>query len=158
MVFHNRRVWRPAPRRQKLVFGARRVDNPAFRSYLIEQDQLVVGPPGDGERGLAFALRPRAWRRRRRLVARSQNAGRQADRLLAHAIRLYPRGMAATFPTTHTGSLPRPEDLTQMLQDREESKPTPGIEPRIQQAVKDILQKQRASGLDIVNDGEMGKI
>jgi 5-methyltetrahydropteroyltriglutamate--homocysteine methyltransferase len=66
--------------------------------------------------------------------------------------------MAATFPTTHTGSLPRPEDLTHLLQDREDSKPTPGIQPRIQQAVKDILQKQRATGLDIVNDGEMGKI
>ena len=68
--------------------------------------------------------------------------------------------MAAVLPfkTTHTGSLPRPADLTQLLQEREDDKPTPDIEPRIQQAVKDVLQKQRDSGLDIVNDGEMGKI
>jgi 5-methyltetrahydropteroyltriglutamate--homocysteine methyltransferase len=66
--------------------------------------------------------------------------------------------MAAPFPTTHTGSLPRPTDLTQLLQAREEDKPTPGIEQRIEESVKESVQKQRSSGLDIVNDGEMGKI
>jgi len=66
--------------------------------------------------------------------------------------------MPAIFPTTHTGSLPRPEDLTHLLQAREDGEPTPGMENRTQQAVKEILQKQRACGLDIVNDGEMGKI
>jgi 5-methyltetrahydropteroyltriglutamate--homocysteine methyltransferase len=66
--------------------------------------------------------------------------------------------MPALFPTTHTGSLPRPEDLTHLLQDREDARPTPGIDARIQQAVKEVLQKERTSGLDIVNDGEMGKI
>ena len=66
--------------------------------------------------------------------------------------------MAAPFQTTHTGSLPRPGNLTQLLQDREDGKPTPDIEQRIQESVRGTLQKQRDAGLDIVNDGEMGKI
>jgi 5-methyltetrahydropteroyltriglutamate--homocysteine methyltransferase len=66
--------------------------------------------------------------------------------------------MATPFLTTHTGSLPRPGDLTQLLQEREDQKPTPSIEQRIEESVNETVEKQRASGLDIVNDGEMGKI
>jgi 5-methyltetrahydropteroyltriglutamate--homocysteine methyltransferase len=62
------------------------------------------------------------------------------------------------FLTTHTGSLPRPAALAQMLWDREDRKPTPGIEQTIDQAVNDTVAKQHAAGVDVVNDGEMGKI
>ena len=63
------------------------------------------------------------------------------------------------FLTTHTGSLPRPEDLIRMMFAKEEGIP---VEPRalatrIRSAVGDIVGRQTAAGLDIVNDGEMSK-
>src|SRR5690348_7913174 len=63
------------------------------------------------------------------------------------------------FLTTHTGSLPRPEDLIRMMFAKEEGVP---VEPsalaaRIRQAVADIVKHQRNAGIDIVNDGEMSK-
>jgi 5-methyltetrahydropteroyltriglutamate--homocysteine methyltransferase len=63
-----------------------------------------------------------------------------------------------TFPTTHTGSLPRPADLTPLLQSREDGKPTPDLDQHIEAAVDDIVRKQVEAGVDVVNDGEMGKI
>jgi 5-methyltetrahydropteroyltriglutamate--homocysteine methyltransferase len=67
-------------------------------------------------------------------------------------------GRLPTFLTTHTGSLPRPTDLTQLLHDREDRKPTPLIEQRISEAVKQAVRQQVEAGVDVVNDGEMGKI
>src|ERR1044071_4096884 len=63
------------------------------------------------------------------------------------------------FLTTHTGSLPRPEDLIRMMFAKEEGVP---VEPRAlaartRDAVADILARQSAAGIDIVNDGEMSK-
>jgi len=63
------------------------------------------------------------------------------------------------FLTTHTGSLPRPEDLIRMMFAKEEGIP---VEPRalatrITQAVSDIVARQTAAGVDVVNDGEMSK-
>jgi 5-methyltetrahydropteroyltriglutamate--homocysteine methyltransferase len=63
------------------------------------------------------------------------------------------------FLTTHTGSLPRPEDLIRMMFAKEEGVP---VEPRalaarIRDAVADIIARQQNAGLDIVNDGEMSK-
>src|SRR5882672_9835023 len=62
--------------------------------------------------------------------------------------------------TTHTGSLPRPDDLTALL----EALDTGGVpdpaafEARVRQAVADIVRAQRDAGVDIVNDGEQGKV
>ena len=61
--------------------------------------------------------------------------------------------------TTHTGSLPRPDDLRDMLAaaDRGE-KPDPAVfNKRVREAVAEIVKLQRESGIDIVNDGEVGK-
>ena len=63
------------------------------------------------------------------------------------------------FLTTHTGSLPRPEDLIRMMFAKEEGIP---VEPqalagRIRAAVAEIVQRQSTAGVDIVNDGEMSK-
>ncbi|HEY2593609.1 MAG TPA: cobalamin-independent methionine synthase II family protein, partial [Chloroflexota bacterium] len=63
-----------------------------------------------------------------------------------------------TFLTTHTGSLPRPGDLTPLLQDREDGKPTPDLDSRVDEAVRETVQQQVGAGVDVVNDGEMGKI
>ncbi len=63
------------------------------------------------------------------------------------------------FLTTHTGSLPRPDDLIRMMYAKEEGVP---VEPkalaaRIREAVAEVVQKQVAAGIDLVNDGEMSK-
>ncbi len=63
------------------------------------------------------------------------------------------------FLTTHTGSLPRPEDLVRMMFAKEEGVPIDreALGARIRLAVEDVVGKQAAAGVDIVNDGEMSK-
>jgi 5-methyltetrahydropteroyltriglutamate--homocysteine methyltransferase len=63
------------------------------------------------------------------------------------------------FLTTHTGSLPRPEDLVRMMYAKEEGVPVdaPALAARIRSAVAEVVQKQAAAGVDIVNDGELSK-
>jgi 5-methyltetrahydropteroyltriglutamate--homocysteine methyltransferase len=63
------------------------------------------------------------------------------------------------FLTTHTGSLPRPDDLIRMMFAREEGVP---VDPtvlgaRIRGAVAEIVRKQAEAGLAVVNDGELSK-
>lgn len=63
------------------------------------------------------------------------------------------------FLTTHTGSLPRPEELVRTMYAKESGVP---VEPRalgarIKDAVADVVEKQVKSGIDLVNDGEMSK-
>ena len=63
------------------------------------------------------------------------------------------------FLTTHTGSLPRPDDLIRMMYAKEEGIP---VEPaalaaRITSAVAEVVHRQADAGIDIVNDGEMSK-
>jgi 5-methyltetrahydropteroyltriglutamate--homocysteine methyltransferase len=63
------------------------------------------------------------------------------------------------FLTTHTGSLPRPDDLIRMMYAKEEGVP---VEPaalaaRVKAAVAEVVQKQAAAGVDLINDGEMSK-
>lgn len=63
------------------------------------------------------------------------------------------------FLTTHTGSLPRPEDLIRTMYAKEEGVPVDpaALERRVAAAVAEVVQKQAASGVDVVNDGEMSK-
>jgi 5-methyltetrahydropteroyltriglutamate--homocysteine methyltransferase len=63
------------------------------------------------------------------------------------------------FLTTHTGSLPRPDDLVRMMFAKEEGVPVEAaaLKARTCAAVAEIVEKQAAAGIDIVNDGEMGK-
>jgi 5-methyltetrahydropteroyltriglutamate--homocysteine methyltransferase len=61
--------------------------------------------------------------------------------------------------TTHAGSLPRPDDLLEMLWARESGKPVDeqAFGGRIRSAVQEVVRAQVEHGLDIVDDGEMGK-
>src|SRR5271154_3380826 len=63
------------------------------------------------------------------------------------------------FLTTHTGSLPRPDDLIAMMYAKEEGGAVDreALARRIRSAVGEVVAKQRKAGLDIVNDGEMSK-
>ena len=63
------------------------------------------------------------------------------------------------FLTTHTGSLPRPDDLIRSMYAKEEGVPVePGaLAVRVRDAVAEVVKKQTTAGIDIVNDGEMSK-
>ena len=63
------------------------------------------------------------------------------------------------FLTTHTGSLPRSDDLVRIMYAKEEGIPVDGaaLAARIRSAVADVVRKQVELGIDIVNDGEMSK-
>ncbi len=63
------------------------------------------------------------------------------------------------FPTTHTGSLPRPERLMWMMFAQAEGVP---VEPAalaaaVDEAAASMVARQVAAGIAIVNDGEMSK-
>ncbi len=61
--------------------------------------------------------------------------------------------------TTHTGSLPRPADLIEMIRAREQGNPgdDAAFHARVREAVAEVVQKQVDCGIDIVSDGEEGK-
>ena len=63
------------------------------------------------------------------------------------------------FLTTHTGSLPRSEDLVRTMFAKEEGVPVDmtALKAHIRSAVAVIVEKQVEAGIDIVNDGEMSK-
>jgi 5-methyltetrahydropteroyltriglutamate--homocysteine methyltransferase len=63
------------------------------------------------------------------------------------------------FLTTHTGSLPRPDDLIRMMYAKEEGVPVDraALGARVRSAVAEVVKKQAECGIDLVNDGEMSK-
>ena len=62
--------------------------------------------------------------------------------------------------TTHTGSLPRPQSLVELMFARESGGPVDAsaLEAEVRSAVNAIVAKQRDAGVDVLNDGEMSKI
>ena len=62
--------------------------------------------------------------------------------------------------TTHVGSLPRPDDLVELLgrEDRSEPVDQAILQARAAEAVKQSVADQVAAGIDIVCDGEMSKM
>jgi 5-methyltetrahydropteroyltriglutamate--homocysteine methyltransferase len=61
--------------------------------------------------------------------------------------------------TTHTGSLPRPPRVVELMLAEQKN---PGVKAAelaeaVQRAVADVVEKQIASGLDVINDGEQGR-
>jgi len=62
--------------------------------------------------------------------------------------------------TTHTGSLPRPLDLAETLEALDAGAPIDGaaFEARVCRAVADIVRLQVEAGVDVVSDGEQGKV
>src|SRR5258706_7165747 len=63
------------------------------------------------------------------------------------------------FLTTHTGSLPRPEDLVRMMYAKEEGVPVDheALGARIRSAVEEIVRRQAGAGVDIVNVCEIAE-
>jgi 5-methyltetrahydropteroyltriglutamate--homocysteine methyltransferase len=61
--------------------------------------------------------------------------------------------------TTHAGSLPRPDDVVDMIWAGIEGKPVDqdALEKRLDSAVAEIVKQQRDAGVDVVSDGELSK-
>ena len=63
------------------------------------------------------------------------------------------------FLTTHTGSLPRPDDLIRTMHAKEGGVPVDraALAARVREAVAEVVKKQTAAGIDLVSDGETSK-
>jgi 5-methyltetrahydropteroyltriglutamate--homocysteine methyltransferase len=61
--------------------------------------------------------------------------------------------------TTHAGSLPRPSDLRAMVVAKSAGEPydAAALDRRLTEAVAETVRRQRDSGIDVVNDGELSK-
>ena len=64
-----------------------------------------------------------------------------------------------TIPCTHTGSLPRPDDLIQIMWAVGDGIPVDktALDERVNSAIDEIVRKQVDAGVTIINDGEMSK-
>ena len=62
--------------------------------------------------------------------------------------------------TTHTGSLPRPMDLARLLEAKDAGEPVDeaALSRMSREAVAEAVRKQVEAGIDIVSDGEQGKV
>ena len=62
--------------------------------------------------------------------------------------------------TTHVGSLPRTAAVTELVFAKEHGKPCDAavFETTIAAAVRDVVRRQVAAGIDVVSDGELSKI
>jgi 5-methyltetrahydropteroyltriglutamate--homocysteine methyltransferase len=61
--------------------------------------------------------------------------------------------------TTHAGSLPRPDDVVDMIWGGIEGQPVDeqALGERLDAAVAEVVAKQRDAGIDLVSDGELSK-
>ncbi len=61
--------------------------------------------------------------------------------------------------TAHAGSLPRPDDLREMVLAKARGEPCDqaALDRRLKSAVAEIVKRQVECGLDVVNDGELSK-
>jgi len=62
--------------------------------------------------------------------------------------------------TTHTGSLPRPEDVLSIVEghDQQELRDNAALEQRVKDAVREVVRQQADTHVDVVNDGEVSKV
>jgi 5-methyltetrahydropteroyltriglutamate--homocysteine methyltransferase len=67
--------------------------------------------------------------------------------------------MADRILTTHAGSLPRPDELADMIWARMDGETIDENEltAKIDAAVEEVVAKQREAGIDVISDGEMSK-
>jgi 5-methyltetrahydropteroyltriglutamate--homocysteine methyltransferase len=59
--------------------------------------------------------------------------------------------------TTHTGSLPRPDSLVELMFAKEEGRAVDARQhaERERRSVREVVESQQAAGIDVVSDGEM---
>jgi 5-methyltetrahydropteroyltriglutamate--homocysteine methyltransferase len=62
--------------------------------------------------------------------------------------------------TTHVGSLARPHPLLELMREKEHGRPydRPAFDRAVTEAVADVVRRQAKAGIDVVTDGEQGKV
>lgn len=62
--------------------------------------------------------------------------------------------------TTHTGSLPRPRGMLDLLVEEQQSRlpQRADLDAAVRDAVAEVAARQAAVGLDVINDGEQGRV
>jgi 5-methyltetrahydropteroyltriglutamate--homocysteine methyltransferase len=62
--------------------------------------------------------------------------------------------------TTHVGSLARPHAVLEIMREKEHGRPydAGAFASQVRAAVEDVVRRQAEVGLDVVSDGEMGKV
>ncbi|HEY1920278.1 MAG TPA: cobalamin-independent methionine synthase II family protein [Streptosporangiaceae bacterium] len=62
--------------------------------------------------------------------------------------------------TTHVGSLARPHPLLELMREREHGRPydAAALDQAVTDAVADVVARQAGAGIDVVTDGEQGKV
>ena len=63
------------------------------------------------------------------------------------------------IPTTHVGSLVRPDELVEFLLKQQNGQrcDEPAFEDCLRRSVAEVVRKQKEAGIDVVSDGEYGK-
>jgi len=66
---------------------------------------------------------------------------------------------SSRIPCTHTGSLPRPDNLVRLMFAAADDIPVDltAMESAVNDAINEVVQKQIDAGVSIINDGEMSK-
>jgi 5-methyltetrahydropteroyltriglutamate--homocysteine methyltransferase len=62
--------------------------------------------------------------------------------------------------TTHAGSLPRPREVLELVEGRDQREvfSTPGADRLVDAAVNSAVRQQIEAGIDVLSDGEMGRV
>jgi 5-methyltetrahydropteroyltriglutamate--homocysteine methyltransferase len=62
--------------------------------------------------------------------------------------------------TTHTGSLPRPPRVVELLlsEQKQPGSQTAALDAAVASAVAEVVRRQLECGLDVINDGEQGRV
>lgn len=63
----------------------------------------------------------------------------------------------ATIRTTHTGSLPRSDEMTSLLIEYESGRHPESLAAKTTESVAEAVSTQHGLGIDVINDGEQGK-
>ena len=64
-----------------------------------------------------------------------------------------------TILTTHVGRLQRPDELTALMEKHPRGRPADAaFGAKLEEAVAAVVRQQAEAGIDIVNDGEFGKL
>ena len=58
---------------------------------------------------------------------------------------------------THTGSLPRPGKVVELLLAEKKGADTAALDAAVRAAIDEVVQRQIAAGIDVINDGEQGR-
>src|SRR5215813_11426489 len=89
-------------------------------------------------------------------LALFRRKGARRERLKREGLMVY---STDRILTTHAGSLPRPDDVREMVLAKARGEPVDqtALNERLKASVAEIVKRQIKCGLDIVNDGELSK-